>query len=35
MRKNCRAEIKLKMQIWIGIHMSGPILPESVVFIHI
>lgn len=25
-RKNCMAEIKLKQQIWIGIHKSGPIL---------
>ena len=24
-RKNCIAEIRLKMQIWIGIQRSGPI----------
>ena len=28
--KNCEAEIKLKMQIWIGIHMSGPILEAKI-----
>lgn len=26
LRKNCRAEIILNRQIWIGIHRSGPIL---------
>lgn len=28
-RKNCMAEMKLKQQIWIGIHKSGPILLMS------
>lgn len=27
-KKNCIAEIRLKIQSWIGIHISGPILQQ-------